>query len=333
MPSGRKSGYFQPTVPVPPLTILSLETELTHFRHRLPLLLETELRPFGLRNHAHHPYRYPIPRREGTPEKDCLDWSQYPLTPDVAAAIRRCMDTMSVPLPVSARPRSRQPTPPPGQSRQSTPAPTLRSTRSRQSTPARQPTPGPSTDDPGVLSRPLLRRKNVRFPTEDPDGDDDEHAQDPNEQDADTSKVATPDTDGLIAKPDGEVGRHKRGYSLNVVLGWSQSRIKSVRDMVHSYVEDYLNHSLSASKQPSGDVESLTKLILAKNPGVVDEYRDGWPIRDMIYLRLKYTSGRFKCGQVVAQGKNFPQDLKQALKDIRVGQQDKGKQRAGRVVS
>ena len=78
----------------------------------------------------------------------------------------------------------------------------------------------------------------------------------------------------------------------------------------------------------------------------MDRYRDGWPIRDVIYLRLKYTSSRFKSGQVVGQGKNYPQDPKKALvcglvraslpgssqltllqKEIR--EQGKGKQRAG----
>ena len=250
MPPQRKSAYFQPTVPIPPQTILSLETELTHFRPRRSLLLETELRPFSLRNHA-HPYQYPISRRGGTPEKDCLDWSQYPLTPAVAAAIRHITDTTSVPPPPPPDPtraRSRQPTPGPGQP------------RSRQPTPARQPTPGPSTtatgDSAELPSRPLLRRaKSVRFPT---GGDDDDDEGQGQQED----KIATPELDGLISRPPGEVGRRGRGgFSLEVVLGWTTERFETVKKLVKSYVEDYLNHSMSMSNQPRGHVNSLIKLV------------------------------------------------------------------------
>ena len=72
-----------------------------------------------------------------------------------------------------------------------------------------------------------------------------------------------PDEDGLISKPDGEVGRRKRGYSLAAVLGWTQTKFKSTKDSVNSYIEDYLNHSLSASNQPQGYVDNLTQLVSA----------------------------------------------------------------------
>ena len=257
MPSGRKSSaraYFQPTVPLPPQTILSIETELSYFRYRRPLLLDTELRPFSLRNRA-HPYQYPIPRRGVTPDRDCLDWPQYPLTHAVGAVLRRSTDT------APPRARSRQPTP--------TPA------RSRQPTPARQPTPGPSTTE--NQSSPILHRaKSVRFPNtdrdrndEDDDGDDDDNSE-PHSSGL-GGKVATPDADGLISKPDGEVGRLTRGYSLPIALGWKQSLYKSTKELVSSYVENYLSHALSESKQPQGHVESLKKLVsdaLLPNPNI-----------------------------------------------------------------
>ena len=270
MPSGRKSSaraYFQPTVPLPPQTILSIETELSYFRYRRPLLLDTELRPFSLRNRA-HPYQYPIPRRGVTPDRDCLDWPQYPLTHAVGAVLRRSTDT------APPRARSRQPTP--------TPA------RSRQPTPARQPTPGPSTTE--SQSSPILpRTKSVRFPSTEPvrdrdrdrddDDDDDDDEDDDDDGDGDDNeprrmrggKVATPDADGLISKPDGEVGRLTRGYSLPIALGWKQSLYKSTKELVSSYVENYLSHALSESKQPQGHVESLKKLVsdaLLPNPNI-----------------------------------------------------------------
>lgn len=53
--------------------------------------------------------------------------------------------------------------------------------------------------------------------------------------------------------------------------------------------------------------------IQADHPGVVDQYRDGWPIRDMIHLRLKYTSSRHNNKQLVSQGDEYPKDLRSAL--------------------
>ncbi|KAI1783024.1 hypothetical protein LXA43DRAFT_1103100 [Ganoderma leucocontextum] len=324
MPPERKSARFEPTVPLPPQTILSLETELSYFRRRHPLLLETDLRSFG-RGGYPHPYLYPAGRRGGTPERDCLDWTQYPLTPAVAAAIRTLTATAGSrapsPNPVSTRARSRQPTPAPqpGLSRQPTPA--------RQVTPARQPTPGPSTslsapDSPPPPQTPSRKRRSrsVRFPSDAPEGRDDE----PEEEEVAT--VALPDADGLISKPDGEVGRHHRGYPLKAVLGWPEKKIKSLREVVNSYVGNYLNISLSASNQPKSYVADLTKLIQADNPGAVDGYRDGWPIRDMIHLRLKYTSSRHSSNQQVPQGEDYPKDLKKALKEAH--EREKRKQRA-----
>ena len=255
MPSGRKStstcAFFLPTVPLPPQTILSIETELSYFRHHLPLLLDTELRPFSLRNRA-HPYQHPIPRRGVTPDRDCLDWPQYPLTHTVGATLRR-----STP-PLRARSRSRQPTPTPA-----LPA------RSRKPTPAaRQPTPGPSAEK--EITTIPHRAKSVRFPSPDGSGNggDDGDSSSSNDDDdnepldARGGKVATPDADGLISKPDGEVGRLTRGgYSLPATLGWKQARFKSTKELVSSYVENYLSHSFSESNQPQGHVESLQKLV------------------------------------------------------------------------
>ncbi|PIL27313.1 hypothetical protein GSI_10460 [Ganoderma sinense ZZ0214-1] len=340
-PAERKSALFQPVVPKPPQTILSLETELSYFRPHRPLLLETELRPFSLRNHV-HPYLYPIGRRGGTPDRDCLDWTQYPPTPAVAAAIRRITATVSPPPSpplASTRARSRQPTPSqlPAPSRLPSRQPTPRPGSSRQSTPlSRQPTPGPpgfeDSPPPQTPNRRLMRRaKSVRFPSEDEEDGEDNELED--EVVGDYTQVLTPGDDDLISKPDGEVGRHRRGYSLPVVLGWPQSQLKRAQALVKSYVQSYLDHSYSSSHQPVDHVTMLTDLIVAKHPGLVEQYRDGWPIRDMIYLRLKYTSSRFREGQRVPQGKDYPQDLKKALKEIRTSQKenrkrDKGKQRA-----
>ena len=180
MPPERKSARFEPTIPLPPQTILSLETELSYFRRRHPLLAETDLRSLGrVSLHQHLPYRYPVSRRGGTLERDCLDWTQYPLTPAVAAVIRTFTETAEFEPSqegfVATRARSRQPTPIPTRARSRPPTP------SDHVAPLRHPTPGPSTSaqdppqDPQTPSRHQLRRsKSVRFPSGPPEGDDDE---------------------------------------------------------------------------------------------------------------------------------------------------------------
>lgn len=160
----------------------------------------------------------------------------------------------------------------------------------------------------------------------DPTTDSDEESQTAAEL---TVKVAEPDADGLISKPEGEVGRQKRGYPLMPVLGWDSKRYKKIKNQVNAYVADYLNHASSSSNQPAGKVEDLTKLVshrsndfflpadiiqlLAQHPKLAAKYRNGWPISDLIHLRLKYTSGRIANGHRVPQSTEYPKNVKKAL--------------------
>ncbi|KAI0740259.1 hypothetical protein C8Q76DRAFT_601182, partial [Earliella scabrosa] len=76
-------------------------------------------------------------------------------------------------------------------------------------------------------------------------------------------------------------------------LGWSPKFYKGLKKRVNTDVSVYLNHARSASNQPAGSIEgSLHLQILADYPKIAATYRDGWPITDLIRLRLKYTSGR-----------------------------------------
>lgn len=246
MPPQPKSARFEPTIPLPPKTILSLDTELSYYRQQHPLLLETDLRSFSRTSYP-HPYKYPVGRRGGTPEKDCLDWAQYPLTPAVAAAIRSLTGTAEsqpprdslVPNRARSRSRSCQPT------------------QGGQVDLPRQPTPGPSAPQPPQTPgrARIHHSKSVRFPSDAPEANEDELGGE------EVATKALPDADGLISKPDGEVGRRHRGYPLNTVLGWPDDKLKSFRDVVNSYVGNYLNHSLSASNQPKNCVADLTKLV------------------------------------------------------------------------
>ncbi|KAI1782702.1 hypothetical protein LXA43DRAFT_1049956 [Ganoderma leucocontextum] len=244
--------------PVPrPCVLLLLQTELSYFRSRRPILCHTELRPFARwardRTHPYRASRGDTPPRATTPS-----------------------------------PRSRQGTP--GQSR----------SRSRQGTPgpsrSRQATPGPS------------QPKSVRFPSYPPVSDDEGGGK---EGDHDITKLGEPDADGLIPKPNGEVGRKKRGYSLQAILRWNESLYKAVKSRVNAEVSNYLDHGHSTCNQPTGAVKNLTKLIAAEYP-IVSKFRDGWPIADLIHLRLKYTSGR-RGAQFVPQGTEYPKSLPEAM--------------------
>ena len=261
MPPERKSARFEPTIPLPPQTILSLETELSYFRRRCPLSLETDLRLLG---RVGHPYPYPVGRRGTTPERHCLDWTQHPLTPAVAAAIRNFTETAeSGPPPLNPRACSRQPTPVPA-SRQPTPA--RQPSSGDEEVTHRQPAPGPSTslsaEDASQSPRTPSRRglsKTVRFPSDPPEVDDEQ-------EDGEATTVILQDADGLISRPGGEVGRHQRGFSLKNVLGWSGKKFKTHKEVVNAYVADFLNHSLSASNQPKDRVTDMAKLVSCRFP-------------------------------------------------------------------
>lgn len=77
----------------------------------------------------------------------------------------------------------------------------------------------------------------------------------------DITRLPEPDADGLIPKPAGEVGRKKRGYSLQHVLGWDDATFKAVKEQVSTDIAKYLNHCYSVAHQPAGHVEDVTKLV------------------------------------------------------------------------
>lgn len=126
--------------------------------------------------------------------------------------------------------------------------------------PSRHSTPHPKDVPPA--SRPTSERKTAA--QEDSDDDDGKSRVSDDEDSASETHdiaVAGPDADGLISKPEGEVGRLKRGYPLQVVLGWDAKRYKVLKTKVNAYVADYLNHGASVSNQPLGKVEALIKLV------------------------------------------------------------------------
>ncbi|PIL24441.1 hypothetical protein GSI_11512 [Ganoderma sinense ZZ0214-1] len=137
------------------------------------------------------------------------------------------------------------------------------------------------------------------------------------EDEHDVTELGEPDADGLIPKPDGEVGRKKRGYSFPTILGWDDRTYWRLKKKVNVDISNYLDHTLSAPKQPAGSVLNLTKVIAAKHP-IVSKFRDGWPIADLIHLRLKYTSGR-RGSQRVPQGPEYPKDLAAAVRALERG--------------
>ncbi|KAM5544380.1 hypothetical protein V8D89_002040 [Ganoderma adspersum] len=152
-------------------------------------------------------------------------------------------------------------------------------------TPSHHGTPGPSrlcAGTPGP-SQP----KSVHFPTEQLPASDDEGSRD--KDDHEITGLRGPDADGFISKPLGGVG-HNSVY-------------KPLKKKVNIDISNYLDHMLSASNQPAGLLKNVTKVFC-----------DGWPITDMIHLRLKYTSGHSQCGlPKTPQGEEYLKDISEAL--------------------
>ncbi|KAF8505254.1 hypothetical protein BU17DRAFT_71476 [Hysterangium stoloniferum] len=104
-----------------------------------------------------------------------------------------------------------------------------------------------------------------------------------------------------IPKPQGEPGcPNSGGYSVESELcGWSPDLLENVTRFVKNKANDTLDTTKSYKKQKSADINAICALAKKHYP-VVNKYDNYWPIRDMIKLHLKYTSGIYQ-----KQGETF----------------------------
>lgn len=85
------------------------------------------------------------------------------------------------------------------------------------------------------------------------------------------------ENDGLIPKPRGEPGRRKRGYNIDTVLGWQDSRLTELKvsksspmyrwmlikmqEFVHKLADQHLNLKESFTKQRKPAVDAVTDAV------------------------------------------------------------------------
>lgn len=113
----------------------------------------------------------------------------------------------------------------------------------------------------------------------------------------------------LIPKPKGEAGRPgSGGYSLQEVLAWSEKTYETVvvstrfghasRNLLIELYKDFVHEKakkkrLDLSKSYSKQDKKLVKEIceeVRKEYRILDDYKNYWPVHDMLKLHLKYTS-------------------------------------------
>ncbi|KAG1848865.1 hypothetical protein F4604DRAFT_1687572 [Suillus subluteus] len=108
-----------------------------------------------------------------------------------------------------------------------------------------------------------------------------------------------------IPKPPGEPGRPGRGgYTLNEALDWTPKAYAKFKKSMHHIIEEHLNTTKCASSQNHALLKVVRDKAVDAFPDL-ENYRDFWPLNDMIMMHLKYTSGRARQTQaMMAAGKS-----------------------------
>jgi len=109
-----------------------------------------------------------------------------------------------------------------------------------------------------------------------------------------------------ISSP-GEPGRPRSGgYKLDVVLGWNEATFEAVRvsdcqkpnivltvvllqDHVHALAKKKLDMEKSYRYQSSDKIQAICKMASESYP-ILQDYKNVWPVLDMLKLHLKYMS-------------------------------------------
>ncbi|KAF8194932.1 hypothetical protein BJ912DRAFT_923832 [Pholiota molesta] len=154
----------------------------------------------------------------------------------------------------------------------------------------------PTLNPPQTVPQPAARQRRVsliinssRSPTpgsSNSSSSRDTDAEPSSEDDSDAEDM------GLISKPDGEVTRITRGgYNLQDILGWDKKKYRKIWAYVKNLSEEHLDCSRSFTSQALKSVQRVKNLASEKFPDLL-EYKDVWPVVDMLRLQLKYSSGR-----------------------------------------
>ncbi|KAF8187444.1 hypothetical protein BJ912DRAFT_1059794 [Pholiota molesta] len=170
------------------------------------------------------------------------------------------------------------------------PKPILKGNASR--TPTHSP---PQVDSPPAASRRVsLMTKSSRGASPAPSNPQSDA------NDISSEEDTTDSEGGLIDKPEGEVTRTSRGgYNLEFVLGWDRKKYRKIRAYVKNLAEEHLDCSQSFTSQALRSVQTVKNLALERFPEL-QEYKDCWPVIDMLRMQLKYSSSRARHESIMA---------------------------------
>ncbi|SJL08829.1 uncharacterized protein ARMOST_12200 [Armillaria ostoyae] len=118
----------------------------------------------------------------------------------------------------------------------------------------------------------------------------------------------------IIPKPPGEPGRPKSGgYNLEQALGWPDAIYQQVNH-VHREAHRRLETRKSFKNQSVEEIQAICDSAVNEH-SILRVYENAWPVRDMLKLRLKYTSEKSRR----QKGKKMQQNLARMMHDGHVG--------------
>ncbi|SJL15222.1 uncharacterized protein ARMOST_18708 [Armillaria ostoyae] len=115
----------------------------------------------------------------------------------------------------------------------------------------------------------------------------------------------------IIPKPPGEPGRPKSGgYNLEQALGWPDAIYQQVVNHVHREAHRRLETRKSFKNQSVKEIQAICDSAMNEH-SILRVYENAWPVRDMLKLRLKYTSEKSHR----QKGKKMQQNLARVVCD------------------
>ncbi|KAK1225025.1 hypothetical protein PQX77_012043 [Marasmius sp. AFHP31] len=129
------------------------------------------------------------------------------------------------------------------------------------------------------------------------------------------------DNNNLIKKPKGECGRPGTGgYNLEKKLNWTEARFEEVKGFVRDHVLKSLDCHLSFTKQPQDKINKIKQKALTKFP-FLSQYKNLWPVDDLILGVVKYRNSAMKKAKAVAALKAVDEAINAVAGDDAGGRQ------------
>ncbi|KAK0488160.1 hypothetical protein EDD18DRAFT_1110527 [Armillaria luteobubalina] len=141
--------------------------------------------------------------------------------------------------------------------------------------------------------------------------DDSMHSDDDNISGGALDEEGVDDEVKTIPKPPGEPGRPKSGgYNLEQALSWPDAIYQQVVNHVHREAHRRLETRKSFKNQKAEEIQAICDAAV-NDHSILRVYENAWPVRDMLKLRLKYTSEKAHR----QRGKRMQQKLTRVVRD------------------